>query len=133
MTEIHGSCHCGQVRFRLARAPQEARTCNCSLCRRRNAIMATVPIEELTLDTPWEALSEYRWNTGVARHFFCPTCGIYTFHQRRSDPTQYGVNATCLEDFDIATLEISHGTGGPTMSVTEEAHRQGRSGPVLSD
>jgi hypothetical protein len=45
-------------------------------------------------------LREYRFNTRTARHFFCGHCGIYTHHQRRSNPTQYGYNVGCLEGVD---------------------------------
>ena len=43
------------------------------------------------------ALTLYQWGTGTARHWFCRVCGIYTHHQRRSDPTQYGVNVAILD------------------------------------
>ncbi len=45
-------------------------------------------------------LTEYRFNTMKARHFFCSKCGIYTHHQRRSVSTEYGFNTGCVEEFD---------------------------------
>jgi hypothetical protein len=50
----------------------------------------------------------------VAKHWFCSICGSYTHHQRRSDPTTYGVNVACLglnpyHDFaDVAVLDGIH-------------------------
>lgn len=38
-----GSCHCGAVRFRVDFPISELTTCDCSLCARRNALMAKVP------------------------------------------------------------------------------------------
>lgn len=64
-----------------------------------------VPRADLTLLTPWEALSEYRFNTGVARHLFCRTCGIKSFYVPRSDPDRYSINVRCLQDVDGTTLE----------------------------
>ncbi|NBU89174.1 MAG: GFA family protein, partial [Betaproteobacteria bacterium] len=34
----------------------------------------------------------YQFNTKIAKHYFCSNCGIYTHHQRRSFPDQYGYN-----------------------------------------
>lgn len=43
-----------------------------------------------------EALTLYQFGTGTAKHWFCRICGIYTHHQRRSNPQEYGVNLACL-------------------------------------
>jgi hypothetical protein len=59
-----------------------------------------------------------RFNTGVAQHYFCSRCGIYTHHRRRSNPNQYGVNVACLKGvspFDFADVPVidgvNHGSG----------------------
>ena len=57
-------------------------------------------------------LTEYRFNTESARHYFCSVCGIYTHHQRRSNPQQYGVNVACLDGlspFDLARVVVYDG------------------------
>ena len=41
-------------------------------------------------------LTLYQFNTNTARHCFCSRCGIYTHHQRRSNPKEYGVNVLAL-------------------------------------
>tara|TARA_R110001583_G_scaffold194983_4_gene368280 strand:+ start:47974 stop:48201 length:228 start_codon:yes stop_codon:yes gene_type:complete len=43
-----------------------------------------------------DSLSLYQFGTRTAKHYFCGTCGIYTHHQRRSNPQQYGVNAGAI-------------------------------------
>lgn len=60
-----------------------------------------VPPEAFTLLCGQEALSEYRFNTGIARHLFCRHCGIHAFYRPRSHPDAYDVNVNCL-DGDIA-------------------------------
>jgi hypothetical protein len=55
----------------------------------------------------------------VARHFFCPTCGIYPFHRKRSAPDSYGVNVGCLEGFDPAAYPYRL-ADGHTMTVQGE-------------
>ena len=62
--------------------------------------MAGVPVERLTVTKGAEHLVLYQWNTKIAKHYFCRTCGIYTHHQRRSDPSEYGVNVGCLDGYD---------------------------------
>lgn len=47
-----------------------------------------------------ECLSLYQWNHKIARHYFCRVCGIYTHHQRRSNPMEIGVNVGCVDAID---------------------------------
>lgn len=62
--------------------------------------MAQVDAAALTIEAGETDLTLYRWNTGVARHYFCRHCGIYPFHRKRSAPDRLGVNVGCLEGFD---------------------------------
>jgi hypothetical protein len=97
---IHkGSCHCGAVQFELSlpNGLEELRRCDCSMCRRRGAIVASVPLSGINITQGEAVLSLYEFNTKTAKHYFCSKCGIYTHHQRRSNPEQYGVNVACLE------------------------------------
>ena len=74
-----------------------------------------------------ELLSLYRFNSMQAKHYFCSKCGIYTHHQRRSNPSQLSVNAACLEGvspFGFKTLPVYDGVthhndrpGGPAYRV----------------
>lgn len=112
------ACHCGAVRFRvrLTGGLDSARRCDCSLCRMRGAVTVSAALDDIEIIEGAEALTEYRFNTGVARHFFCSRCGIYTHHQRRSNPDQYGVNAACLDGvspFDFAEVPVNDGRNHP--------------------
>jgi len=101
-----GTCHCGAVRFEvdLDEGLSNLRRCNCSLCRRKGAIMAGVPVERLRVVAGADKLTLYQWNTRQARHYFCSVCGIYTHHQRRSNPREYGFNIACIEGVDPFAL-----------------------------
>ena len=100
---ITGTCHCGGVEFTIPFDGEfvSAKRCDCSLCRRRWAVMASVKLDDLKIVKGEELLTLYRWNTGEAKHYFCKKCGIYTFHKRRADPTTYGVNIACFDIVDI--------------------------------
>lgn len=116
---LAGSCHCGAVRFTatLAEGLASARRCNCSLCRMRGAVAVTALVDGgLTITRGEENLATYQFNTRVAEHHFCKSCGIYTHHKRRSNPDEYGVNAACLEGlspFDFAELVVNEGRVHP--------------------
>jgi hypothetical protein len=93
------TCHCGAVELsvRLRDSLENARRCDCSYCRRRGTPTASVFRDDLKVIKGAEALSLYTFGTHTAKHYFCKTCGIYTHHQRRSDPEEYGVNFGCIE------------------------------------
>ncbi|WP_315925362.1 GFA family protein [Mesorhizobium sp. SP-1A] len=116
--EMSGACHCGGVRFhvRLSDGLRTARRCTCSYCRMRGAVAVSAEVGGVTIDQGQALLTEYRFNTGTARHYFCSRCGIYTHHQRRSNTSQYGVNVACLEGvspFDFAEVPVNDGIEHP--------------------
>lgn len=106
-------CHCGAVELQLrpAEALADIRRCTCSFCIRRGAPAISAALDDLEVVRGAEHLTLYTWGTGTARHYFCAICGIYTHHQRRSDPTQYGVNAACIEGVEIDRLDIPWSDG----------------------
>lgn len=112
------SCHCGGVvlELDLPDGIVDPRRCNCSMCRRRGAIVASVPLSGVRVVHGEDALALYQFNTHVAKHYFCRHCGIYTHHQRRSDPTQYGYNVGCLEGvdpFELGPIATADGVNHP--------------------
>ncbi|ABY38893.1 MULTISPECIES: GFA family protein [Brucella] len=117
--EASGACHCGTVRFRvkLSDGLHSARRCTCSYCRMRGAVAVSADLDGLEILEGEDALTLYTFNTGTAKHFFCSKCGIYTFHQRRSNPRQFGVNAACLEGvspFDFKVIPVNDGINHPS-------------------
>ncbi|MHC0054386.1 GFA family protein [Actibacterium sp. D379-3] len=100
------TCHCGAIELevRLSDGFNTAGRCNCSFCRRRGAIAVSAPLDGVRIVRGADHIALYQWNTMTAKHYFCPTCGIYTHHQRRSNPNEYGVNLGALEGVDPSTL-----------------------------
>jgi hypothetical protein len=125
---LAGSCHCGCVRFRVDCAITELTTCDCSLCKIRNAVMAKIPQAALTVLEGEAMLTLYEWNTRRAKHYFCRRCGIYVFHRKRAAPDHFGVNVFCLEDFDVASVPV-RATEGANMTVEDPAARPEWPGP----
>lgn len=120
-----GRCHCGAVKFEvtLLDGLNTARRCNCSICRMRGAVAVSALLADFELLAGQDALSLYQFNTNTAKHYFCSRCGIYTHHQRRSNPEHYGINVACLEGlspFDILEVDVLDGHHHP------RDHGQGR-------
>jgi hypothetical protein len=114
-----GQCHCGAVRFEAALSDgfNTIRRCTCSYCRMRGAVAVSAELGGIKFLRGEEMLTSYRFNTGAAQHFFCSRCGIYTHHQRRSNPNQYGVNVACLDGispFDFPEVPVGDGTNHPS-------------------
>ena len=108
---LRGSCHCGAVRFEIETDFPELTTCDCSICRRKNALMVKVHEDRFWLLAGADALAEYRFHTHTARHFFCRTCGIYPFHRKRVSPDFFGINTHCLEGFDATGIPVRETPG----------------------
>ncbi len=118
ITEINGACHCGTVRFhvKLADGLRSARRCNCSYCRMRGAVAVTANLGDIVFLEGEDMLTLYQFNSNTAKHYFCSKCGIYTHHQRRSNPNEYGVNAACLQGispFDFSEVQVMNGVQHP--------------------
>ncbi|HEY0164826.1 MAG TPA: GFA family protein [Sphingomicrobium sp.] len=116
---VAGNCHCGVVRFTvdLPQGLASARRCTCSLCRMRGAVTVTGGLDSFKLIKGADALTTYRFNTGVAEHHFCKFCGIYTHHKRRSNPDELGINIACLEGispFDFPQVDVMDGENHPS-------------------
>jgi len=102
-----GGCHCGRVRFRVALGvAATAQACNCSMCGKIGFIHLIVPESRFQISAGKEVLSRYRFNTEVAEHMFCPTCGVKSFYRPRSNPDGWSVNARCLDDPEALDITV---------------------------
>jgi hypothetical protein len=102
-----GGCHCGAVAFEVdAPARLTASDCNCSICRMSGYQHLIVPRARFRLVRGADSLTEYRFNTGTARHLFCRRCGVKSFYVPRSNPDGYSVNVRCLDPATVAHLEV---------------------------
>lgn len=102
-----GGCHCGAVRFEVdAPAHLTLLDCNCSICRMTAFQHLIVPASRFRLIQGAEALTEYRFNTGTAKHRFCKHCGVKSFYVPRSHPDGYSINARCLDAGTVTGVEL---------------------------
>ena len=101
-----GGCHCGRVRFRVTADLDNVTYCNCSICTKKGILHLIVPPGQFELISGADDLTTYTFNTGVAKHTFCKHCGIHPFYVPRSDPDKIDVNARCLDDIDLMSLDV---------------------------
>ena len=117
MKTYRGSCHCGRVRFEVDLELDHVRSCDCTVCRRRGALIHRVEAHRLRLLTPLEDLTLYQWHTRTAADYFCPTCGILPFRRpSRRTPAEiargvpefsgWSINIRCLEDVDLDVIRV---------------------------
>jgi hypothetical protein len=121
-----GGCHCGAVAFEV-QAPSRLTVsdCNCSICRMSGYQHLIVPRARFSLLKGAESLTEYRFNTGTARHLFCRHCGVKSFYVPRSHPDGYSVNARCLDEGTVTGMQIERVDG----KNWEQQYPQGRGRP----
>lgn len=96
-----GGCHCGDVRFFVELPTEgliEIEDCNCSICNKVGYLHIIVPKSRFSLLKGEDALSLYTFNSGVAKHYFCKTCGVKPFYIPRSNPDGVDVNLRCLDN-----------------------------------
>tara|TARA_B100000900_G_scaffold33513_1_gene25230 strand:+ start:260 stop:622 length:363 start_codon:yes stop_codon:yes gene_type:complete len=111
-------CHCGAIEAEI-HAPKKLEKilkCNCSLCKRKGAVMSMVKNEDFKIIKGLDKLRLYQFHTKIAKHFFCSICGIYTHHNPRSNPSMTGFNLGCLDEIDTFNLKdifISDGHNHP--------------------
>jgi hypothetical protein len=96
------TCHCKQVEaeINVPDSLEKFLRCNCSICKRKGAIMSLVKNENFKIIKGEEKLTLYQFHSKVAKHYFCSNCGIYTHHNPRSNPSMTGFNLGCLDEID---------------------------------
>ena len=100
-------CHCGaiEVEINISEKIDKYLRCNCSICKRKGAIMSMVKNEDFKIIKGEDKLKIYQFHTKVAKHYFCSNCGIYTHHNPRSNPAMTGFNVGCVDEVDIFNLK----------------------------
>lgn len=118
---LEGSCHCGAVRLVLPALPDEALSCNCSLCRRSGGIWSFYALGTVTVQGHPEHTEDYVWGDRTLRTVRCRNCGVVT-HWEPLDPTpgaRHGVNLRNFEPALVEALVIRRFDGADTWALLD--------------
>ena len=112
------TCHCGEVEAEINLDGDLAKVikCNCSICKRRGAIMSMVKNEDFKIVKGEDKLKLYQFHTNVAKHYLCSICGIYTHHNPRINPAMTGFNVGCIDEINTFVLKdvaVNNGQNHP--------------------
>jgi hypothetical protein len=112
---LHGSCHCGAVKFKVEADPARgASRCNCSVCTKLGALGSIVKPDAFELLTPEHELGVYQWGAKISKRFFCKACGTHCFGRGHlaevgGDFVSFSYNA--IDDFEVSELAVVHWDG----------------------
>ena len=100
-------CHCGAIEAEINISDDLVKIlkCNCSICKRKGAVMSMVKNEDFKITKGQNVLKLYQFHSKVAKHYFCSNCGIYTHHNPRSNPAMTGFNIGCIDEIDTFNLK----------------------------
>lgn len=77
---IHGSCHCGRVRFRVDAALTDATACHCVQCRKQSGhYFASANLPKAAVSIAGGDLITWFQSSEKVRRGFCSKCGSWLF------------------------------------------------------
>jgi len=112
------TCHCKEVEIEIniTNNLEKIVKCNCSICKRKGAIMSMVKNEDFKIIKGQDKLKIYQFHSKIAKHYFCINCGIYTHHNPRSNPAMTGFNLGCIDEintFELKKISLLDGENHP--------------------
>src|SRR6266851_3786271 len=112
---IESSCHCGVVRLKIDRTPEEVTDCNCSICRRYGALWAYYSPGDVQVTNG--STDIYMWGGKRVEFHRCKYCGCITHY---NGPTRMGVNARLMEPEVLARARVRQFDGVDTRKYLDE-------------
>jgi hypothetical protein len=113
---INGSCHCGNITFRLDWTPEPteipARACTCSFCLKRGGVWTSCPTGalEIRVRDP-EHVSRYAFGTRTAEFQVCSRCGAVPVVTSLINGHLYAVvSVNAFDNVDASMLRQSPAT-----------------------
>ena len=111
-------CHCGEIEAEINTSSNlnKIMRCNCSICKRKGAVMSMVKNEDFKILKGATKLKLYQFHSKIAKHYFCINCGIYTHHNPRINPAMTGFNVGCVDEintFEMKDVPVNDGQNHP--------------------
>lgn len=115
------TCHCGDVRVTIPRAPETVTDCNCSICRRTGALWAYYPTDEVRVEAAEGATQSYAWGERSLRFVRCARCGVLTHWEPvvRDGAAKMGVNTRLFDPGVLGAPRVRHLDGADTWAFLD--------------
>ena len=101
------SCHCGKVEaeINISNNFEKILRCNCSICKRKGAVMSMVKNEDFKIVKGKDVLSLYQFHSKGSKTLFL--FFLWNLHSPppRSNPAMTGFNIGCIDDINIFAIE----------------------------
>lgn len=112
-SQFQGSCQCGAVAYNVGLDLENTITCNCSRCQRMGFVLAFTALENFSLLSGEENLTEYLFNNKKIRHLFCNICGVesFAYGSMPDGSVTVAINVNCLSGVDPRALKSQHYDG----------------------
>lgn len=110
---IHGSCHCGNIRFELDWQPEPAeipaRACGCSFCVKHGGVWTSCATGRLRIDVRRrDRVLPYEFGTKTAQFHVCTDCGIVPVVTSLIEGRLYAVvSVNAFDDVEARLLKRS--------------------------
>jgi hypothetical protein len=100
---VHGSCHCGAIRFEADADPQKAGVCHCTDCQSLTgsafSLFLQVPKEQFRLTNGEPKIYVKTAESGNRRaQAFCANCGTRLWAAAEKDPPIYNLRIGTLRE-----------------------------------
>ena len=101
--QVHGSCHCGDIRYEAEVDPEQTAICHCTDCQKLtgSAYRVSVPAREgsFHLIAGEPRIYIKTGDNGARRaQAFCPRCGSPLYTYAADDPGIYGLRVGCIAE-----------------------------------
>ena len=127
---ISGSCHCGNISFKLTWKPEPSeipvRACTCSFCTKHGGVWTSCPTGSLNVSVRNPSVvSKYAFGTKTAQFHICSTCGIVPVVTSRIDGHLYAVvSVNAFEGVEPSLLRRASATFEGESEETRLARRK---------
>lgn len=108
MSDLHGSCLCGGVRYSAARPVFHASHCYCTMCQKQHGAAAgsyaNVARAGYVVEAGAELITEYA-SSDAGRRGFCSVCGSTLFWRSTESPDRIAISLGTLEPDYVGPVE----------------------------
>lgn len=106
----HGGCHCQAIKFEFdSPADILVYRFNCSICQMTDYLHLILPACAFKLLSGDPSTNTFE--SHIAKHHFCPVCGIKSFYIPRSNPDGVSINFRCVDQSTFGRVDVQDSDG----------------------